>query len=94
VQLVDILGDHHTFGVLPRPAPDAVARIDGGLAVRRLGAEVGVPSVIAGPGALRKPLADLVRTRSTTEIRAFAGAGAGYEKGHVGLLRLQAAAHG
>jgi hypothetical protein len=94
VQLIDILGDHHAFGVLPRPAPDTVARIDGRLAVGHLGAEIGMPGVISGRRALREPLADLVGTGQTTEICAFAGAGAGHEEGHIGRLRPQAAAHG
>jgi hypothetical protein len=65
-----------------------------GLAVDRLGAEVSAPGVIAGSRALRKTLAELVRAGQAAEIRALAGAGAGYEERHVGLLRPQAAAHG
>jgi len=41
---------------------------------------------------LAEALAQLVSTGQAAEIRAFAGAGAGHEKGHVGLLRSQAAA--
>jgi len=94
LQPVDILGDHHPFGVLPRPVPDAVARINGRLTVGRLGAEISVPGMISGTSALREALTDLVGTGQAAEIRAFAGAGAGYEKGHIGLLRPQAAARG
>jgi hypothetical protein len=50
--------------------------------------------MISGPRALREALAELVRTGQTAEIRALAGAGAGDEKGHVGLLRPYAAARG
>jgi hypothetical protein len=48
--------------------------------------------VISGPRALREALTELVRTGQAAEIRTFARAGAGYEKGHAGLLCLQAAA--
>jgi hypothetical protein len=93
VQFVDIFGDDDALGVLPRAVPDAVARIDRGLAVRGLRAEIGMPGVTAGPRALREPLTDLVGPGQTAEIGTFAGPGAGDKKGHVGLLRPRAAAH-
>ena len=86
------LGDHDAFGVLPWPTPDAVARINRGLAVGSLGAEVGMPCMISRARTLREPLTELVRTGQSAEIRTFAGAGAGYEKAHVGLLRPTGAA--
>src|SRR3981189_1165987 len=46
VQPVEILCDGNSLGVLPGSTADAIARIDRRLAVRSLGAGVGVPSAI------------------------------------------------
>src|SRR5262245_16354652 len=64
VQVVDVLRDHLALGVLPRPAADAVARIDGGAALR---AEIGVPRAAAGTGALGQRLAMAVGALDATE---------------------------
>src|SRR6516162_4765878 len=54
VQVVDAGGDDHAFGVLPGAAADAVAGIDGGARIGRIGAaaEIGVPGVAAGADRL------------------------------------------
>ena len=66
-------GDHHALGVAPRPVADAVARVDGGLAVGLLGAEVGAPGVAAGAGRLAPALAIGVGALEPAEIGAVAG---------------------
>src|SRR5262245_5931265 len=43
VDLVEILGDNDTLGVLPRATPDAITRVDGLSAAHGLRAEVGMP---------------------------------------------------
>src|SRR5947207_12312826 len=75
VQLVDIFRDDDALGVLPRPLADAVAGVDGGFAVGRLGAEIGVPRTAAGAGRLRQLLAMLVGAFEATEIGALANTG-------------------
>src|SRR5690606_31954189 len=56
VQLVDVLRNDHTLRVLPRSAPDAIARINR-LAAIGLSAEVGAPGAAARPHRLRELLA-------------------------------------
>src|SRR6516225_5573764 len=73
VQFVDIFGDDHPLGVLPRTMPDAVARVDRRLTVGRLRAEVGMPGMAAGPYRLRQLLADAVGAREPGEVGALAG---------------------
>src|SRR5207248_10681808 len=79
VQVIDILGDDLFLEVLPRPAPDAIARVDGLATTRRLRAEIRMPGLGAGAGALGQLLADAVGAFEPTEIGALAGAGAGDE---------------
>src|SRR5437764_640496 len=88
VQFVDILRDDDALGVLPRTLADPVARIDGGFAVGRLGAEIGVPSAAARAGRLGQLLAMPVGTFEAAEIGALANGGARHEEAHAGLLRV------
>src|SRR5436190_14399468 len=74
VQFVDILGDDGPLGVLPRPLADAVAGIDRRLAVRRLGAEIGMPGTAARAGSLRQLLAMPVGALDAAKIGALADA--------------------
>src|SRR5438552_15101552 len=76
VQFVDILRDDDALGVLPRTLADPVARIDGGFAVGRLGAELAMPSAAAGPSRLGQLLAMPVGTFAAAEIGALANGGA------------------
>jgi hypothetical protein len=84
MQIGDILGNDHPFDVLPWTFADAVARVDRRLAVGRLSAEIGVPSVAAGSRGLRQLLANSIRPRQAAEVGALAGAGTGHKEGHVG----------
>ena len=88
VQLVGIFRDDDAFGILSRPASDAVARVDGGPLPGPAGAQVSAPGAVAGPGRLRERLAMFVGARQAAEIRAFSRADAGDEKSHVGVLLL------
>src|SRR5438067_4200094 len=94
VQLVDILSDDDALGVLPRTLADPVARIDGGFAVGRLGAEIGVPGPAARAGRLRQLLAMPVGAVEAAEIGALTDAGARGEEGDGGLVRVCRAAGG
>jgi len=88
VKLVDALCNHGALGVLPRAVADAIAGIDGGLAVRRLGADIGVPCLAAGAGGLGELLAVPVRAGEAAEVGALARPDAGDEEAHIGLLGL------
>src|SRR5262249_20603879 len=92
VQLVEVFGNHHPFGVLPWPLPDAVAGIDRRLAVCALRAEVRWPEALAGSNCLCELLAKPIGARQTAEVGTFAGAGAGHEETQLRLLGLHAAA--
>lgn len=87
VQFLDILGDDHTLAVLPRTLADAIARIDRGLAIGRLGAEIRMPGTVSGADGLRQLLTNPIRSRQATEVAALAGPGAGHKEAHIGLLR-------
>src|SRR5437899_2938402 len=88
VEVVDARRDYLALGVLPRALPDAIARVDGRLAVGGLRREIGVPGVLAGARRLRERLAMLVGALQSAEVRPLAGARAGDEEGHVGRLRV------
>ena len=79
VQIVDVCRDDFAFEILPRTLADAVARIDGRLAVGLLGAEVGAPGLPSRAVALRQRLAVLVGSFDAAEVGALAGPGAGDE---------------
>src|SRR5580692_8342832 len=68
VQLGDILGDDDALGVGPGTFADAVASIGRRLAVGRLRAQIGVPSMAAGAGCLRQLLAVLIGPGEAAEI--------------------------
>ena len=89
VQIGDVLGDHRALGILPRSLADAVARIDGRLAVGGLRREVGAPGFAAGAGGLRQRLAVIVGAGEAAEIAAIADAVAGQEETGIGRLRLR-----
>jgi hypothetical protein len=72
VQVLDILGDSHALGVLPRSLADAVARIDGLSTVDRALAEISAPGFGACARLARELRAIGVRTRESAKIGAFA----------------------
>ena len=78
----EILSDDSAGGVIPRSRPDAVARINRGLAVASLCAQVGMPRAIAGVGSRGQHLAMRIRSRESAEVGSFAHADAGDEKAH------------
>src|SRR5262249_6481759 len=84
VQIIDVLRDGLFLEVHPRAAANAVARVDGLAAARRLRAEIRAPGLAAGASALRERLAMTVGAFKPAEIGALAGAGAGDEERHVG----------
>src|SRR5436305_1371983 len=89
VQVVVAGGDDHALGVLPGALADAVAGIDGAALRGGVGAQIGVPGLAGtGAGGGRQRLAVGIRAGEAAEIAALAGTFAGYEEGHVGLLRL------
>src|SRR5262249_46283217 len=57
VQIIDVLRDGLFLEVHPRAAADAVARVNGLAATRRLRAQVSVPGFVAGTDGLCKLLA-------------------------------------
>jgi hypothetical protein len=77
--------------VVPGSGADAVTRIDGRLSGTSLGAEVGVPGVIARAHGGSQRLAVRVGSGEPAEIAAIAEAHAGHEKGHGVALRLRSA---
>ena len=80
VQLRDAVGDHHALGVAPRPAADAVARVD--RAALGVGAQIGMPGVRAGADAGGERLAVPVGAGEAAEVRALAAADARHEERH------------
>src|SRR6185295_20140130 len=91
VQVVDRLGDHDAFGILPGTVADAVARVDRAGALR---AQISPPGLAGGAGGLRELGAAGVGAGQSAEIGALAGAGAGDEEGHRRLLRSDRGARG
>src|SRR6185312_13678803 len=88
VESGDVPGDHHALDVLPWSLADAVARIDGGLAVGGLRREIGVPDLGgAKTRRLRQRLAVVVGAGDAAEIAAIADATAGQEERGIGGLR-------
>jgi hypothetical protein len=57
--------------VEPRPGADTLTRVDGRLSGTSLGAEIGVPGVIARADSRRKRLAVRVGARKSAKISAF-----------------------
>ncbi len=87
VQVGDVLCDHDAFRVVPGAATDAVAGVDGGLAVGGGRAEVGAPGAIAEAGGVGEHLAVAVRAREPSERGTIAGADAGDEEARARRLR-------
>ena len=91
MQVIDVVRDNDPFKVPPRPGSNALARIDGGLAVGWLGAQISAPC----PGACAcaspcgEPPASSVRALYAAEVGALAETGAGDEECHIGGLRLR-----
>src|ERR1700674_3189933 len=77
VQVGDALAYLRAFRVIPGALADAVARVDGWLIARSLRAEIRVPGLIAAPGRCGTHLAVRVRSRQSTQVRAFTTARAG-----------------
>ena len=73
VEFVEILGDGAARGVLPRAAPDAIARVDSLGAAAVLGAEVGAPGAASGTRRLCQRLAVPVRALKAAESAPFQG---------------------
>src|SRR5262249_36641875 len=94
VEVVHVLRDDGALGVLPRAAPDPIARVDARRAARTLRAEVRAPRVSGGPHRLRERLADLVRTLEAAQVRTLPGTRAGDEEGHAGGLSVRAGRDG
>src|SRR5262249_20817488 len=86
VELGHVLRDDDALGVLPGPAPDAVARVDRAGPLR---AQVRVPRFAARARRLRERLTGLVGAGEAAEVGALARAGACQEEAHVGRLRLR-----
>ena len=76
--------------VEPRPSADTVARVDGRLSWTSLGAEIGVPGVIARTDGRRKRLAVRVGARKSAKVSTFAETDARNEKGHSSWSRSRA----
>lgn len=74
MQLVKILRDHDAFGVGPRAAADAAARVGRLVAVAWivLGAQVGVPGLVAETDRARQPLTNLIRAAQPAQIGGLA----------------------
>jgi hypothetical protein len=90
VQLCEILCDNDAFRVGPWALSDAVARANSRLSVRRLRAEICVPSVTTCSGGLGELLAMLISSVQPAEITSLAGYNAGDNERHRGLLRISA----
>src|SRR5215218_9721968 len=83
VQIVDAGRDHGPLEVLPRAVADAAARIDRGLAVSGLRAEIGPPGLAARAVARGERLAVLVGTLDAAEVGALSGPRASDKERHV-----------
>jgi hypothetical protein len=76
--------------VEPRPGADTVTRVDGRPSGTSLGAEIGVPGVIARANSRRKRLAVRVGARKSAKVPAFTETDTGDEKGHSDRSRRRA----
>ena len=85
-----LVGDDDALGIHPGPLADAVARVDRAGALRR---QISVPGLAARARRRRELLAMLVGAGKPAEIGALAGAGAGDEERHIGLLRRAQVQH-
>src|SRR5690606_39093103 len=87
VQFGDVAGDGLALGVDPRPGADALAGVDGGLAVSRLRRQIGAPCFRARTGGLRQRLTMVVGAGEAAEVAAVADALTGDEEAHGRRLR-------
>jgi hypothetical protein len=86
MQIRNVLGDNNTLGVLPWSLADAIARIDGWLAVSSLGRKIGMPGLASDARGLGQFLTMIVGAGETAEITAIVDALAGDKEGRIGLL--------
>src|SRR6516225_6343012 len=84
VQLRDVLGDNHAFGVHPRTFADAIARI---CCTGALRGQVSMPGLASRADRRGKFLAMPVGAGQSAKIGALAHADAGYKESHIRLLR-------
>ena len=83
MQVVDVLCHDLALKVLPGTIADAVARIDGWLAVGSLRAEIRVPGLVSSAGSGRQLLTVAVRALDAAKVGAFTGPDAGHKECHV-----------
>src|SRR5688572_2538997 len=86
VEVRHALRDHDAVVVVPGARPDAVFRVDRGLAGGRLGAEVSAPGLSGDARRIGQRLAMRVSAGETTELRSVTRSGRGDEEAH-GSLR-------
>ena len=87
VQIVNVLSDDFALEILPGAVANAVTRIDSGLAVGSLGAQIGAPGLSSRAVALCQLLTMLVGAFKAAEIGALARPGGGDKERHVRRLR-------
>src|SRR3954453_8705307 len=88
MQLGDVLGDDHAFGILPGAFADAVPGIHRWLTVSSLGRKVSAPGFRTGTRGLREGLTMIVGAGETAEVSAIADTVGGDKERRVGRLRL------
>src|SRR5690606_7470434 len=82
VQVLDALGNHHALGVVPGPAADAIARVDGLPAALGRRAEVCAPGLVAGADRGCELLAVRIRAPEPAQAGAVPGTFARDEEAH------------
>src|SRR5262249_26835319 len=87
LRIVDILSDNLALEILPWPAADAVARIDGRLALGRLRAQIGMPGFAARAMALCQLQTVSVGAVQAAEVGSLARPGASHKECHGRGLR-------
>src|SRR6266446_3185195 len=83
VQVIHVLCDDHTFGVLPRTTADSIARIDSGLTADGARAQISAPCLVPRLHRGGKPLANCVGPGETAQVRAVSGTRACDEEAHI-----------
>ena len=81
VKLIHVTGNQYAIGVIPRAAPNAIARIDGRFAARSACSSTHAKCG-ACPNRLRERLTVLIRTSQPAKIRPVARTDTGHEKPH------------
>ncbi len=82
VQVGHAGGNDHALGVAPRAVANAIARIDGRLAIQRSIAQIGAPGFVACAHACGQRLAVAISPGQPAQVAALAGVGAGDEEAH------------